>query len=155
MPSTIALRSVMTTDVVTVTPDLTLAEAADVLAERGIGAAPVVDDSGQVVGLLRDEDLLSGEARLHIPTTIAILGVNFTLPGDVARYDEELRKAIASTVGEVMEKNFPQLPPDATLEDAATLMHEADVTHVVVVEGGRAVGVVARGDVVRHLARST
>ena len=155
MPSTIALRSVMTTDVVTVTPDLTLAEAADVLAEHGIGAAPVVDDSGQVVGLLRDEDLLSSEARLHVPTTIAILGVNFTLPGDVARYDEELRKAIASTVAEVMEKSFPQLPPDATLEDAATLMHEADVTHVVVVEDGRAVGVVARGDLVRHLARST
>jgi CBS domain-containing protein len=155
MPSTIALRSVMTTDVVTVTPDLSLAEAADVLDERGIGAAPVVDAAGQVVGLLRDEDLLSSEARLHVPTTIAILGVNFTLPGEVARYDEELRKAIASTVGEVMEQQFPQLPPDATLEDAATLMHEADVTHVVVVEDGRAVGVVARGDLVRHLARST
>jgi len=154
MPSTTPLRTVMTTDVVTVTADATLAEAADVLAERGIGAAPVVDDAGTVVGLLRDEDLLSTEARLHIPTTIAILGVNFTLPGDVARYDEELRKAIASTVGEVMEKEFPQLPPDASLEDAATLMHEADVTHVVIIEGGRAIGVVARGDLVRHLARS-
>ena len=154
MPSTIALRSVMTTDVVTVTPDLTLAEAADVLAERGIGAAPVVDEAGMVVGLLRDEDLLSTEARLHLPTTIAILGVNFTLPGQVARYDEELRKAIASTVGEVMEQEFPQLPPDASLEDAATLMHQADVTHVVVVEEGRAIGIVARGDLIRHLARS-
>jgi CBS domain-containing protein len=154
MPSTTPLRTVMTTDVVTVTADQTLAQAADVLAERGIGAAPVVDDTGTVVGLLRDEDLLSTEARLHVPTTMAILGVNFTLPGEVARYDEELRKAIASTVGEVMEKEFPQLPPDASLEDAATLMHEADVTHVVIVEDGRAVGVVARGDLVRHLARS-
>ena len=155
MPSTIPLRSVMTTDVVTVSADQTLAAAADVLADRGIGAAPVVDAAGLVVGLLRDEDLLSTEARLHVPTTIAILGVNFTLPGEVARYDEELRKAIASTVGEVMERDFPQLPPDATLEDAATLMHEADVSHVVVVEDGRAIGIVARGDLIRHLARTT
>lgn len=155
MSSTIPLRSVMTTDVVTVTADQNLAAAADVLAERGIGAAPVVDDQGRVVGLLRDEDLLSTEARLHIPTTIAILGVNFTLPGEVARYDEELRKAVASTVGEVMEAEFPQLGPDASVEDAATLMHEADVTHVVVIDGDRAIGVVARGDLVRHLARST
>ena len=154
MSSTIPLRSVMTTDVVTVTADQTLASAADVLADRGIGAAPVVDGDGTAVGLLRDEDLLSTEARLHIPTTIAILGVNFTLPGEVARYDEELRKAIASTVGEVMEHEFPQLPPDASLEDAATLMHQADVTHVVVVDDGRPVGIVARGDLVRHLARS-
>ena len=155
MSSTIPLRSVMTTDVVTVRADQTLAEAADVLADRGIGAAPVVDDAGAVVGLLRDEDLLSTEARLHVPTTIAILGVNFTLPGHVARYDEELRKAIASTVGEVMETDFPQLGPEASLEDAATLMHEADVTHVVVIEDGRAIGVVARGDLIRHLARTT
>jgi len=154
MSSTIPLRSVMTTDVVTVTADQTLASAADVLADRGIGAAPVVDGEGRAVGLLRDEDLLSTEARLHLPTTIAILGVNFTLPGEVARYDEELRKAIASTVGEVMEQEFPQLPPDASLEDAATLMHQADVTHVVVVEEGRAIGIVARGDLIRHLARS-
>ena len=154
MSSTTPLRSVMTTDVVTVTADQTLASAADVLAERGIGAAPVVDGEGKAVGLLRDEDLLSTEARLHLPTTIAILGVNFTLPGQVARYDEELRKAIASTVGEVMEQEFPQLPPDASLEDAATLMHQADVTHVVVVEEGRAIGIVARGDLIRHLARS-
>ena len=154
MSSTTPLRSVMTTDVVTVTADQTLASAADVLADRGIGAAPVVDGEGRAVGLLRDEDLLSTEARLHLPTTIAILGVNFTLPGEVARYDEELRKAIASTVGEVMEQEFPQLPPDASLEDAATLMHQADVTHVVVVDDGRAVGIVARGDLIRHLARS-
>jgi CBS domain-containing protein len=154
MSSTTPLRSVMTTEVVTVTADQTLASAADVLADRGIGAAPVVDGDGTAVGLLRDEDLLSTEARLHLPTTIAILGVNFTLPGEVARYDEELRKAIASTVGEVMEQEFPQLPPDASLEDAATLMHQADVTHVVVVDDGRAIGIVARGDLIRHLARS-
>ena len=155
MPSSTPLRSVMTSEVVTVRVDLTLAEAADVLTDRGIGAAPVVNETGEVIGLLRDEDLLSTEARLHVPTTIAILGVDFTLPSQIRRYDAELRKAVASTVGEVMETAFPHLGSDATLEDAATLMHEADVTHVVVVTDGRPVGIVARGDLVRFLARST
>lgn len=155
MPTSTLLRSVMTPDVVVLRADQTLVEAADVLANRGIGAAPVVDDAGAVIGLLRDEDLLSTEARLHVPTTIAILGVDFTLPSQVRRYDEELRKAVASTVGEVMESEFPSLGADASIEDAATLMHEADVTHVVVLEAGRPVGIVARGDLVRFLARST
>ncbi|MGZ4677651.1 MAG: CBS domain-containing protein [Acidimicrobiia bacterium] len=145
----------MTTDVVTVRADQTLAEAADVLAEHGIGAAPVVDETGAVVGLLRDEDLLTSEARLHVPTTIAILGESFTLPGAIRRYDAELRKALASTVGGVMEQDFPHLGPDATLEDAATLMHESDVTHVVVLADGRPAGIVARGDLIRYLARTT
>jgi CBS domain-containing protein len=155
MPSSTPITAVMTSQVVTLRSDQTLAEAADVLAEHGIGAAPVVDDRGTVIGLLRDEDLLATEARLHIPTTIAIMGFDFTLPSAIRRYDDELKKAIASSVGEAMEVEFPHLGSDATMEDAATLMHEADVTHVVVLDDGRAAGVVARGDLIRYLARTT
>jgi len=156
MASSVSLSLVMSSPVVVLRETQTLAEAADVLAEHGFGAAPVVDDNGVVVGLLRDEDLLATEARLHIPTTIALLGVNFTLPGQARRYDEELRRAVASSVGEVMETEFPHLGETASLEDAATLMHEADVTHVVIVdEAGKPAGVVARGDLVRYLARTT
>ncbi len=153
MASSTPVSEVMTTDVVTLRPDQTLAEAADVLSERAIGAAPVVDDTGTIVGLLRDEDLLISEARLHLPTTIAILpGIEFTLPSHIKRYDEELKKAASSSVADVMDREFPQVGPDATLEDLATLMHERDVTHVPVVAGGRVVGIVARGDLVRFLA---
>ncbi len=156
MPATTTVREVMTTDVVTVRPDMTLAEAADVLADHGIGAAPVLDDTGAVVGLLRDEDLLVSEARLHLPTTIAILpGVEFTLPSAIRRYDEELRKAIGSTVGEVMTTDVPTVDVDDSVEDLATLMHQADVTHVVVTDGGRLAGIASRGDLVRFLARTT
>ena len=155
MPSSTPLQSIMSTDVAVLRPHQTLAEAADLLADRGIGAAPVVDETGTVVGLLRDEDLLATEARLHVPTTIAILGVDFTLPSQIRRYDEELRQAIAATVGGAMESDFPSLTPDASIEDAATLMHESDVTHVVILDGGKAAGIVARGDLVRFLARSS
>jgi CBS domain-containing protein len=155
MPTT-PVSAVMTSDVVTLRSDQTLAEAADVLADHGIGAAPVVDGSGTVVGLLRDEDLLISEARLHLPTTIAILpGIEFSLPGAAKRYDDELKRAIASTVDGVMEQDFPSIAPDATLEDLATLMHERDVTHVVVLDQGKVVGIATRGDIVRHLAATT
>jgi len=150
------VSDLMTTDLVTLAPDQMLPEAADVLADAGIGAAPVIDGSGKVVGLLRDEDLLISEARLHLPTTFQILpGIEFTLPHQIKRYDEELKKAASSTVADVMERDFPHVGGAATVEDLATLMHERDVTHVVVVDGGRAVGIVARGDLVRYLARTT
>jgi CBS domain-containing protein len=150
------VTEVMTTDVITLDPDQSLADAADVLADRAIGAAPVVDANGKVLGLLRDEDLLISEARLHLPTTIAILpGVEFTLPGQIRRYDEELKKAASSTVADVMERDFKQVGPDATIEDVATLMHEHDVTHVPVCQDGKIVGIIARGDIVRHLAATT
>ena len=96
--------------------DLSLPEAADVLAEKGIGAVPVVDGDGKLVGLLRDEDLLISEARLHLPTTIAILpGIDFTLPGS----DQALRRGAEE--GRVVDRrrrdgaaSSSQVGPDAT-----------------------------------------
>ena len=156
MSSTTPVSAVMTSEVVTVRPDQTLAEAADVLADHGIGAAPVVDGAGRLVGLLRDEDLLISESRLHLPTVISILpGIDITLPGAARRYDEELQQAIASTVQGVMEEKFVSLPPDASLEDLATAMHESEVTHVPIVVDGQVVGIATRGDIVRHLAATT
>jgi len=156
MADTTPVTEVMTKDVVTLRPDQSLPEAADVLADRSIGAAPVVDGDGKIVGLLRDEDLLIAEARLHLPTTIAILpGIDIQLPGQIRRYDEELKKAASSTVDEVMEREYPHVSPDASVEDVATMMHEHDVTHVPVVDGGRILGIVARGDIIRFLAETT
>jgi CBS domain-containing protein len=156
MATSTSVTEVMTKDVVTLAPDQSFTDAADVLADRGIGAAPVVDANGAIVGLLRDEDLLISEARLHLPTTIAILpGIEFTLPGSIRRYDEELKKAASSTVADVMETSFKKVGPDATIEDVATLMHEHDVTHVPVVDGDTVLGIVARGDIVRYLAATT
>ena len=68
-------------------------EAADVLAEHGIGAAPVVDATARSSGCSATRTCSISEARLHLPTTIAILpGIEFTLPGQIARYDEELEE---------------------------------------------------------------
>jgi CBS domain-containing protein len=156
MPSSTPVTDVMSRDVITLAPESSLAEAADLLAEKGFGAAPVVDADGKIVGLLRDEDLLISEARLHLPTTIAILpGIEFTLPSSLRRYDEELKKAASSTVADVMEKDFKHVASDADVADVATMMHEHDVTHVPVVDNDKVVGIVARGDIVRYLATTT
>ena len=97
-----------------------------------------------------------GKAEPKIPRNAKSMPIHIrTLPSQVRRYDEELRQAIASTVGGAMESEFPSLLPDASIEDAATLMHESDITHVVILDGGKPAGIVARGDLVRFLARSS
>ncbi|HUF83162.1 MAG TPA: CBS domain-containing protein [Acidimicrobiia bacterium] len=155
MPSSTPVRDVMSTKVVTLRPDQTVEEAADVLAADKIGAAPVVDTQGKLVGLLRDEDLILSEANVHVPTAITFLGADFVLPSALHRFEDDLKKAAGATVGDAMEAEFATVSPDDTLEHLATLMHDRDVTHVPVVEGDKLVGVVARGDLVRHLAATT
>jgi CBS domain-containing protein len=49
---------VMTTDVIAVDPDMTIQPVAALLAERGMGGAPVVDASGRLLGIISEGDLL-------------------------------------------------------------------------------------------------
>lgn len=153
MPASPDVRSIMTVEVVTLSPDQTIHEGADLLAKHRFGAAPVVDDAGVFAGLLRDEDLLVSESNLHMPTMYSLLGAELVLPSSMRRWERELRQVGGSTVGEVMQVDAPTVTPDTSLEALATLMHDSGATHVPVVdEGGKVVGIVARGDLVRHLA---
>ncbi|SRR6266540_296483 len=155
MPDTTPVRAVMTGDVVTLRPDQTVQEAADVLAGKEIGAAPVVDSAGKIVGLLRDEDLIVSEARLHVPTVITFLGSDFVVPSALHRFEHELKKAAGATVADVMITEFPSVKPDDTLDGLAAQMHDRDVTHVPVVDDDKLVGIVARGDLVRFLSQTS
>ena len=145
----------MTTNVVTLSPDQTVPAAADILSENRIGGAPVVDASGNVVGLLRDEDLLVTEANLHAPTAIEFLGAELIWPPTLHKFEAELKKAAASSVADVMTTEFDTVAPTDSVEDAATLMHDKGLSHVPVVDNGKLVGIVARGDLIRYLAATT
>ena len=113
MPSGTPVRDVMSTKVVTLRPDQSVADAADLLAADRIGAAPVVDAQGNLVGLLRDEDLILSEANVHVPTAITFLGADFVLPSAMHKFEDELKKAAGSTVGDVMATEFATVTPDA------------------------------------------
>ncbi len=155
MPQRTSVGDVMTTDVATLLRTDSISAAADAMAEHRVGAMPVVDDT-RLVGLLSDEDLIVSEARLHVPTTISFLGASFSLPSEMKRFETEIRKAAGALVEDVMDPDPPTIGADQSLEDLATAMHESDVTHLPVIDADRrVVGIVARGDLVRFIARTT
>jgi CBS domain-containing protein len=156
MPGSTLVRDVMSTPVVTLRPDDTVERAADVLADKNVGSLPVVDDDGKLLGILRDDDLIASEARVHVPTFINFLGLGMALPGEMKHLESELKKIAGATVRDVMQGDPPTVTPDATLEDVATIMHDRGVNSVPVLDaGGKVVGIVARADIVRFIARTT
>ena len=156
MPTTTLVRDVMTTPVTTLRPDDKVEHAADVLAERNVGALPVVDDDGALVGILRDDDLIASEARVHVPTFINFLGLGMAFPGEMKHLEQELKKIAGATARDVMQADPPTVGPDATLEDVATIMHDRGVNSLPVVDADKkVVGIVARADIVRFIARTT
>jgi len=151
MPRSTPVRQVMTTDVLTFSPEDSVVDAMKAMVDRDVDGAPVVDGTGRVVGLITTGDLIVQESQLHFPTVISILGANLELPSSKRRFDEDLRRALGASVADVMSDDPVTIGEDDTLETAATLMHDHDVSRLPVVRDGGLVGLIARTDIVRAI----
>ena len=145
------VSEVMTRDVLTFAPDDNVAEAMQTLVDRGIDGAPVVDADGVVVGMLSTADLIVQEASIHFPTMISILGATLELPSAKRHLDDDLRKVLGGHVADVMQADPVTVGADDTIEEAATLLHDHDVSRLPVIGDAGLVGIIARVDVLRAI----
>jgi len=110
-------------DIVRCSPQTRVSEAARLLADRRIGAMPVVAD-GEVVGIFSERDLLYCMAR-------------------------DGASALDSEVREVMTAPAITVVPATTALEAATLMTQRRIRHLPVIEEGQLVAFVSIGDIVK------
>jgi CBS domain-containing protein len=141
---------VMTTDVITVDPDMTVQNLARLLAERGISGAPVVDSGGRLVGVISEGDLLHraeiGTARRHRVRRRSWWLDHFA--SDLAR---EYVKSHGRTVNEIMTRDVVAVSEDTELAEVAALLEEKRVKRVPVMRDGKVVGIISRANIVRAL----
>jgi CBS domain-containing protein len=151
MPTSVPVRTVMTTDVLTLRPDQSVREAAGLLLDHDVDGAPVLDDAGRVVGMLSTGDLVLQETEIPPMPAIALLGVVIPLRS-AAHFEAELHKVLGSTVREVMHAPPVTTGPDATIGEAAAAMTKGHLSRLPVVGAdGALLGIVSRADVVRVL----
>jgi CBS domain-containing protein len=145
------VREIMTTDVITVRPETTVGELADILAQNKISGVPVVDGQGRVLGMVSEADIILQDADLHFPYYIQFLESVIYLQS-VHKFEERFRKAFGTKVSEVMSDEVVAVSPDTTVREVATLMADRDVNRLPVTESEKLVGIVTRGDIVRAIA---
>ena len=139
------VREIMTKNVVTISKDDTLLEAAEILRKNGISGAPVLNEEGELVGIISEADVLKVLEAERFPFSKL-----FHL---LEREDikEELEKATKTRVRDVMSKNPQTIDADASIYDAASIMHSRGFNRLPVVENGKLVGIVARADILAAL----
>lgn len=133
------VTAVMSYPVITVAPDAGVKHAADLMVTHGISALPVVDSSGELVGIISEADLLSIETR-----------------PDPRSQATPIRPSAGSTphaVSDVMTRKVISVTVDGEVATAARIMIEADIKRVPVMDGRRLVGIVSRRDLIRVIAR--
>jgi CBS domain-containing protein len=111
--------------VVTIQPDQTVASAVEVLNHNRIGAAPVIDHDGVLIGILSERDVVRGVA-------------------------ENGSAVLAHPVTRLMTHDVKTCAPGDAIVELMAIITNARIRHLPVVEGGVLCGIVSIGDVVKQ-----
>ena len=136
-----AIRDVMTRDVATVRADEPLLAALRTLLQRGVSGAPVVDAAGELVGVISEHDLVEWQGRL----------VDRLTTDPPAGATEYARRLESETVDQIMSRPAVTIEESAPLSEAIRLFRERRSRRLPVTSGGRLVGIVTRGDVLKAM----
>ena len=143
---------VMTRDVITVKKETTIRELAELFARHRISSAPVVDDTGAMIGIVTETDLVEQDKSLHIPTVVSLFDWVIYLESD-KKFEKELKKMTGQTVGDIYTEKVIHVAPNTPVSDVAGLISSRRINSVPVLEGNRVVGIVARIDLIRTMIR--
>jgi len=139
---------VMTTDVITVDPEMTVQNLATRLAERGISGAPVIDGAGKLVGIVSEGDLLHrteiGAARRH-----RVRRRSWWLDHYASEVAREYIKDHGRAVKDIMTTDVAVVDEDTDIADVAALLEAKRVKRVPVMRDGKVVGIISRANIVR------
>lgn len=123
----VSVRDYMATDLLTLKPDMEILRAVHILLEHGFGGAPVVDDSGRLVGILTEKDCMK-----------VVLN---------AGYHSEY----GGRVAEFMSREVVTMRPEDSIVEAAQRFLDQNFHRYPVVVDNELVGQISRRDVMRAL----
>ena len=144
------VKDIMTKELITVSPQTEIAVAAKLLLEKRINGLPVIDESGKLVGILCQSDLVAQQKSIPIPSVYTLLE-SFIPLTSLKRIDKEVRKIAALKVEQAMTPNPVTVGPETDIEDVARLMVDKKYHTLPVMEGDKIVGVVGKEDVLKTL----
>jgi len=145
-------KDIMTKDVITVTPDTSVEKLASILVQNQISGVPVLDDDGALYGMVTENDLISQNKRLHIPTVVSFLDAAIYLESS-KKFEQEVKRLTATKVRDICSRKIVSITEDASLVDIATIMSEKKVHLLPVVRNNQVVGVVGKRDMVKAVAQ--
>ncbi|MFZ2361570.1 MAG: CBS domain-containing protein [Anaerolineae bacterium] len=140
------VADIMTREVVSVRADMRVGQIARVFREHQLSGLPVIDADGELVGIITELDMVKRHARPQMPAFLPLLGAY--LPLGTKDYKESLRRITGITAEDIMTTPVNTIGPDASIEDAATVMVSNRSNPLPVVdENDHMIGIISRTDI--------
>jgi CBS domain-containing protein len=149
---------VMSKKVITLKSDQTISDAVDKLAKHGISGAPVVDDTGAVVGMLTESDILdaiktrSKRVEMVYPS-LSMLSVAFVEKQDIKETLGAFAEIAQTPVRDIMVADVLYAEKGTDLAVVVESMNKRDINRIPIMDSGKLVGIVSRADIIKGLAR--
>ena len=144
------VKDIMTRAVITVSPDMEIVHVAKILLENRINGAPVIDETGKLVGILCQSDLIAQQKKLPIPSFFTFLDGLIALTS-MKQFEKQVQKIAAVTVAQAMTPNPVTVHSDTDIEALAALMVDQNFHTIPVVDAGVLLGIVGKEDILKTL----
>ena len=148
----ITAKEIMTKDVITVTEDTPIKALSGLFLKHKVNGFPVLDQGGQLVGIVTEKNLIEQNKNLHILTVIALFDAVIYLESG-KKFEEEVKRFNATLVKDIFTPNVVTVLPDTPFDEIASLMAEKGVHSIPVVDGKKIVGMIGKLDIIKGLAR--
>ncbi len=147
------VKDLMTTHVISVTPNTPIHEVAETLAKFHFTGIPVVDGN-KVVGLIAERDFITSDSDLYLPTYIKLLTDMDFVSGDKRKLPKEAQKIINAKASDIMNKQLITISPDSTLQDLAETFATKRVNPIPVTDkSGTMLGIISRSDLIKLFSK--
>jgi CBS domain-containing protein len=143
-------KDIMVTEVITVGPQASVRDVAKLLLSNRIGAVPVVDEHGELIGIISEGDL-ARRAELDTDRHRSWWLEMFSRKSKEALAKEYI-KSRGTKVKDVMTKNVIMAKPTTSGRDIATLLEKHRIKRVPIVAKGKMIGIVSRANLIQALA---
>jgi len=150
-------RDIMSAPTITVKRNQTVKEALDLLAEHNVSGLPVVDDEGNVVGVISGTDIMSySNLKQVVPRTCGSFWVSpYSESDDIASIRQGFEILHRTLVGMVMTKKVYTVTEETPISEVAKLLIKRKINRVPVVgKDNRLAGIITRADLVKYMAES-
>ena len=147
-------KDIMTKSVTTVGAATTIEELARILMEHKISGVPVVDDNENLIGIVTENDLISRDKRLHIPTVMRLFD-SFIMLESPGKIEKEIKRMTAITVNDIYTKEAITVTEGTPVQDIATIMSEKRFILFLLLKEKKILGIIGKIDLIKGITGST
>lgn len=156
----ITVEEAMQTDVIKFKDVDTISYVSNVLREKKISGAPIVDEDDKVIGIVSEGDIMrlievhSPNINLILPAPLDLIELPVRMRLELDEMAEGVAKAASVLIGEIMTKKVISIKTDASISDAAEIMDSNKINRLPVLDkNAKLIGIITRGDIIGALGK--